>query len=115
MVSSGRALSVAQCARRALRSSRPAWSTDLRGTCIGKRNKTVSVTKVWHEGCKRDGLYRWGVRRFSRDLSARWRARGAPAATRRTSREVLLCAPPALSRPHLKSNFKGAGLSFLFL
>ena len=115
MVSSGHSLSVAQCARRALRSSRPAWSTDLRGTCIGKRNKTVSVTKVWHEGCKRDGLYRWGVRRFSRDLSARWRARGAPAATRRTSREVLLCAPPALSRPHLKSNFKGAGLSFLFL
>ena len=99
MVSSGRALSVAQCARRrALRSSRPAWSTDLRGTCIGKRNKTVSVTKVWHEGCKRDGLYRWGARRFSRDLSARWRARAAPAATRRTSREVLLCAPPHCRR-----------------
>ena len=81
MVSSGRALSVAQCARRALRSSRPAWSTDLRGTCIGKRNKTVSVTKVWHEGCKRDGLYGWGTRRFSLTRSVREVARARRASS----------------------------------
>ena len=91
MISSGRALSVAQCARRALRSSRPAWSTDLRGTCIGKRNKTVSVTKVWHKGCKRYGLYRWGVCAGSHEICPRGGARAARQ-QRRAAPHVRCCS-----------------------
>ena len=111
MVSSGHALSVAQCARRALRSSRPAWSTDLRGTCIGKRNKTVSVTKVWHKGCKRYGLYRWGVCVGSHEICPRGGARAARQ-QRRAAPHVRCCSahPRIVATALEEHNFKGAGL-----